>query len=75
MRSRKEGTNVEYRPLHVHNALVVLDFEMRSKTLQTEWTESPERYGGVANRYGLNEDEVVYCARKPESTTASSAVP
>ena len=47
---------------------------MRSKKLQTEWTESPDRYGGVANKYGLNEDEVVYCARKPESTTASSAV-
>ncbi len=40
-----------------------------------EWTESPERYGGVANKYGLNEDEVVYCARKSESTTASSTVP
>jgi SAM-dependent methyltransferase len=40
-----------------------------------EWTERPERYGGMANRYGLNEDEVVYCARKPESTTASSTVP
>ena len=40
-----------------------------------EWAESPERYGGSANKYGLNEDEVVYCARKPESTTASSAVP
>ncbi len=39
-----------------------------------EWTESPERYGGSANRYGLNEDEVVYCARKPESIAVSSTV-
>ncbi|HLL40498.1 MAG TPA: hypothetical protein VK357_12650 [Rubrobacteraceae bacterium] len=36
--------------------------------------ESPERYGGSANRYGLNGDEVVYCARNPESIAVSSTV-
>ncbi len=32
------------------------------------WTESSERYGGHANKYRLNENEVVYCASKPESS-------
>ena len=34
-----------------------------------KWTKSSERYGGPANRYGLNENEIVYCASKPKSST------
>src|SRR5215217_3759989 len=32
-----------------------------------EWTKSNERYGGSTNRYGLNENEVIYRASKPKS--------
>ena len=32
-----------------------------------EWTKSNERYGGPTNRYGLNENEVIYRACKPKS--------
>jgi SAM-dependent methyltransferase len=37
-----------------------------------KWTMSNENYGGSANRYGLNEDEVIYCASKPETGTSST---
>ena len=32
-----------------------------------EWTKSNERYGGPTNRYGLNENEVIYRVSKPKS--------
>jgi SAM-dependent methyltransferase len=36
-----------------------------------KWTASSKRYGGSANRYGLNENEVIYCAFKPKTRTSS----
>ena len=33
------------------------------------WTKNVEHFGGLANRYGLNEDEVVYRAIKPKGST------
>jgi SAM-dependent methyltransferase len=35
-----------------------------------KWTKSNKYYGGSANRYGLNEDEVIYCAFKPKNGTS-----
>ena len=38
-----------------------------------KWTTSNKYYGGSTNRYGLNEDEVVYCASKPKNSTNLTA--
>jgi SAM-dependent methyltransferase len=34
------------------------------------WTTSSKYYGDSANRYGLNEDEIIYCASKPKNSTS-----
>jgi SAM-dependent methyltransferase len=45
----------------------------RFSVQEFRWTKSEKRYGGSANRYGLNEHEVIYRACKPRSSTTNSS--
>ncbi len=38
-----------------------------------KWTTSNKYYSGSANRYGLNEDEIIYCASKPKTITSRTS--
>jgi SAM-dependent methyltransferase len=62
-----------------HMRLYARDYQDRLERVgfsvkEFKWTASSKGYGGSANRYGLNEDEVIYCASKPKTCTSSTAL-